>query len=411
DINNALKVGARGVTPHTHTGRWRDYLVVIEMGLSFALMIGAALMIRSVWQLHRVELGFDPTNVLTMQFTIPPFKFNSDGKQTLASITTQKRAFIERVVERVKLLPGVVNAAAASSIPWRRDGHIASNIVGKPGQYSCRWRVASSDYFRTMGMPLLKGRAFTDQDTPQSGKVVIVNAEFVRKYFPEEEPLGTRLGTLGSAQAEIIGVVADVRHNRFDQPMEPAYYAPLSQEMSGVTYLVIRTNGDPLRHAGAVKSAVWAEDKNQPLEEIATLEEIKATTTSDSRFISSTLTVFASIALLLSTIGMYGVISYLVAQRKHEIGVRMALGAKQVDVAWLVLAKGMKLTLLAVAISMTVTLWLTRLLKSLLFGVSATDPPTFVAIAVLMMFVTIIACWIPVRRAAQVDPMIAIRYE
>jgi putative ABC transport system permease protein len=411
DLNEALKLGAYGATTRAHTWRWRDWLVVAEMALSFVLLIGTGLMIRSFWQLHRVELGFDPKNVLTMHFTIPPYKFNPDGTQTRTFIIAQERAFIERVVDRVKLLPGVVSAAAASAVPLRGDSHRAGKIIGKPGQYSCRLRIVGNDYFRTMGIRLLKGRTFTEQDTPQSGKVVVVTEEFVRKYFPNGEPLGQRLQTLSSAEAEIVGVVADVRHNRFDQPIEPAYYLPLSQESSGLIYLVVRTTGDPLQLAPAVRRAVWAEDKDQPLEEVATMEQITAATISDSRFISITLSVFALIALLLSATGIYGVISYLVAQRKHEIGVRMALGARQFDVLRLVLARGMKLTLLGVAISMIATFWLTRLMKGLLFGVSATDPLTFMAIALLLTFVTLIACWIPARRAAKVDPMVAIRYE
>ncbi len=188
DLNEALKVGARSATTQAPMGRWRDWLVVAEMALSFVLLIGAGLLIRSFWQLHRVELGFDPKNVLTMHFTIPLYKFNPDGKQTRTFITAQERAFIERVVERVKLLPGVVNAASSSSVPLRDDSHSAGKIIGKPGHYSCRLRIVSNDYFRAMGIRLLKGRTFTEHDTQQSGKVVVVTAEFVRKYFPNEEP-------------------------------------------------------------------------------------------------------------------------------------------------------------------------------------------------------------------------------
>jgi len=412
DLNEALKAGARGATAGASTRRWRDWLVVAETALSLILLVGAGLMIRSLWQLHRVEIGFNPKNVLTMHFTIPPYKFNPDKTRKRAFITAQERAFIERVVERVKPLPGVVSAAAATSVPFRGvDYYAGFDIVGKPaGRYGARFRVVSKDYFRTMGVRLLKGRTFTEQDTLQSGKVVVVTEEFVREYFPNELPLGQRLDP-SDWNAEIVGVVADVRHKRPDQPLEPALYFPLSQEMFNPMCLVVRTTGDPLQLAPAVRRAIRAEDKDQPLEEIATMEQIAAATISDSRFYSITLGVFALIALLLGATGIYGVISYSVAERTHEIGVRMALGAGRLDVLRLVLAQGMKLTLLGVGIGMLAALGLTRLMKSLLFGVSATDPLTFVAIAMLLTLVAALACWIPARRATKVDPLVALREE
>jgi putative ABC transport system permease protein len=406
DLNEALKAGGRSATAQASTRRWRDWFVVAEIALSFVLLTGAGLMIRSLWQIHRVALGFDPENVLTTHFTIPPYKFNHDE--------VQERSFIERVVERIKPLPGVVSAAAASSVPLRGvDYHAAGKIIGKPGYYSGRFRVAGNDYFHTMGVRVLKGRTFTEQDTQQSGKVVVVTDEFARRYFPNGEPLGQRLRTPSGAEAEIIGVVAVVRHKRFDQPVEPAYYLPLSQNQGSINTmsLVVRTAGDPLRLASAVRRAVWEEDKDQPLEELATMEQITAAAVSDLRFISITLGAFALLALLLSATGIYGVIAYSVAQRTHEFGVRMAMGAERLDVLRLVLARGMKLTLLGIAIGVSAALGLTQWMKSLLFGLSATDPLTFVAIAMLLTSVALIACWIPARRAANVDPMVAIRYE
>ncbi len=411
DLNESLKAGARSATAQHRTRRWRDWLVVAETALSLILLIGAGLMIRSLWQLHRVELGFNPKNVLTMHFTIPPYKFKYDLVRERALIGTQERAFIERVVDRVKSLPGVVSAAATSSVPLRGvDYHQAGEIAGRPGYYSGRFRVVSNDYFRTMGIRLSKGRTFTEQDTQQSGKVVVVTEEFARKYFPNAEPLGQRLDP-SDAKAEIVGVVADVRHKRPDQPLEPALYLSLSQESFNPMSLVVRTAGDPLQLAAAVRRAVWAEDKDQPLEEIATMEQIAAAAISDSRFYSITLGAFALIALLLGATGIYGVISYSVAIRTHEIGIRMALGAERLDVLRLILTQGMKLALLGIGIGIIAALGLTRLMKSLLFGVSAVDPVTFAAIAMLLTFVALLACSIPARRAAKVDPMIALRTE
>jgi putative ABC transport system permease protein len=406
DLNEALKAGGGGAAALGRAWRWRDRFVIAEIALSIVLLIAAGLMIRSFWRINSVVLGFDPENVLTMRFAIPPYKFNHDG--------VQERAFIERIVERIKPLPGVMSAAVASSVPLRGvDYHAAGKIMGKPEYYSGRFRVISNDYFHTMGIRLLKGRTFTEQDTQQSGKVVVVTDEFARKYFPSGEPLGKRLRTPSGAEAEIVGVVADVRHKRFDQPVEPAYYLTLPQDQESIDTmnLVVRTASDPLQVAPAVRRAVWEEDKDQPLEEIATMEQITAAATADSRFISIMLGAFALIALLLSAMGIYGVIAYSVAQRTREVGVRVALGAKRLDVLRLVIAQGMKLTLLGIAIGMSAALGLTQLMRSLLFGLSATDPLTFVAIAILLTFVALIACWIPARRAVKVDPMVAIRYE
>jgi len=411
DLNEALKAGARSATAQSPARRWRDCLVVAETALSLALLVGAGLMIRSLWQLNRVELGFDPKNVLTMHFTVPLYKFNPDGKQTWPFIAAQERALVERVVERVKTLPGVVSAAAANSVPLRGpDGFVGFDIVGKPsGRYGARFRVVTKDYFRTMGIRLLKGRTFTDQDTRQSGRVAVVTKELARRFFPNEEPLGQRLDP-SDWNAEIVGVIADVRHKRPEQAVEPALYFPLSQEMwVRPVSLVVRTAGDPLQFAPAIRHAVWAEDKDQPLEEIATMEQITAAAIADSRFISVTLGAFALIALLLGATGIYGVISYTVAQRTQEIGVRMALGAQRGDVLRLVVKQGMLLALAGVGIGLLASFGLTRLVSGLLFGVSATDPLTFVTIALLLMFVAALACWIPARRATKVDPMVALR--
>jgi predicted permease len=411
DLNEALKGGVRSATAQSRARRWRDGLVVAETALSLLLLAGAGLMIRSLWRLNHVDLGFDPKNVLTMHFTIPEYKVGPMTRDTWPAILAQEKAFIERVIGRIKATPGIISAAAGSSIPMRGpDAFCGFDIAGKRrGGYGANCRNVSNDYFRTMGVRLVKGRTFTEQDTSQSGNVVIVTEELAKKFFPNEEPLGQRLDPSGW-NAEIIGVIADVRHKSPNQPLKPAYYAPLSQSTGfRPISLVIRMAGDPSQLGPAVRNAVWAEDKDLPLEEVATMEQITANALSDSRFISVTLGVFALIALLLGATGIYGVISYSVAERTREIGVRMALGAQRPDVLRLVLAQGMKLALIGVALGLIASFGLTRLMKSLLFEVSATDPLTFTAISILLVFVAALACWIPARRATKVDPLIALR--
>jgi len=412
DLNESLKAGARNATAQGRTRRWHDWLVIAETALSLVLLVSAGLMIRSLWRLHRVELGFNPQKVLTMHFTIPQYKFNPDGTKKREFVEAQQRAFIERVIERLKPLPGVVSAAATASVPLRGVDYFAGfDIAGKPpGRYGARYRIVGNDYFRTMGIRLLKGRAFSAQDTQQTGKVAVISEEMARKFFPNEEPLGQRLDP-PDWNAEIIGVVADVRYKRPDQPLEPAFYMPFSQQPTNPISLVMRTSGDPLALAPAVRSAVWAEDKDQPLEEIATMEQIVAASLSDSRFISVTLGVFALIASLLGATGIYGVISYTVAQRTHEIGVRIALGAQRGHVLRLVVKQGLSLALMGIGIGLLASFGLTRLISGLLFGVSATDPLTFAVIMFLLAAVALMACWIPARRATKVDPLVALKYE
>jgi putative ABC transport system permease protein len=320
---------------------------------------------------------------------------------------------IERVVDRIKTTPGVVSAAATSSIPLRGpDSFCGFDIAGKANKvYGAKCRTVSDDYFRAMGVRLLKGRAFTEQDTRQSGNVVVVAEEFARRFLPDEDALGQRLDP-SDWNAEIVGVVADARHKNPNHPLEPAYYVPLSQSKGfRPVSLVVRATGDPSQLAPAIRRAVWAEDKDLPLEEIATMERITADALSDSRFISVTLGGFALIALLLGATGIYGVTSYSVAERTREIGVRIALGAQAGDALRLVLTQGMKMASVGVASGLIAALGLTRLMKSLLFGVSATDPLTYAGIAVLLTGVALLACYIPARRATKVDPMIALRCE
>ena len=408
DLNEALKAGMRSASASLRMRRLGNSLVIFEVALSLVLLVTAGLIIGSLWRLQHVELGFNPRNILTMNFTIPRYKFKNDE--------AQETEFIQRIVDHAKILPGMVSAAYTTSIPLRGVDYLGTfDIAGKSPlpdrNRTAHFRSVSDGYFQTMGVRLLKGRVFNQQDNSQSARVVVLNEELARTYFDGEEVLGKHLKLHDSEDSEIIGVVANVRQQGVNQPMEPAYYEPLRQAVMNPACLVIRTLGDPLQMSSAVREAIWAEDKNQPVEGISTMEEIVAASTSDTKFLSILLGSFAFAALLLGALGIYGVLSYSVTQRTQEIGIRLALGAHVKDILQLIIGQGMKLVLVGLAIGLLGTLALTRLLTGLLYGVSATDPFTFVFVAGILLVVALLACWIPARRATKVDLMIALRTE
>ena len=412
DLNETLKAGGRSASAGLRARHLRGALVVAEIALVLVLLAGGGLMIRSLWRLQQVELGFQPEKILTAQFTVPTYKRLTDD---------QKAAFAERLVERIKALPGVVTAASTSAVPlgdidYREQFVISDQAAPPPGvRQVARSRMITPDYFRVMGIPLIKGRVFTGQDDQLAPRVAIISDLLARRYFAGAEPLGKRL-IIGKRECEIIGVVGDIRQGDVQQnglniPTDPAFYEPLAQTPIGTAYLVVRASGDPLALVAPVQQAVWAEAKDQPLEYIATMERIVAAATAETRFYSWSLGIFALLALTLGAMGIYGVMSYSVAQRRHELGIRMALGAKPGNVLRLVVGEGMLLTLFGVALGLAAALGLTRLMSGLLFGVSATDPLTFAGITLLLVIVALLACYLPARRAAKVDPMVALRYE
>jgi putative ABC transport system permease protein len=410
DINETLKAGARGDSAGLRARHLHGVLVVTQIALALVLLAGGGLMLRSLWWLQRVELGFQPEKILTAQFTVPAYKRLTDDQQA---------ELVGRIVERVKALPGVVAAAASSAVPlgdidYRKQFTIPDQATPGARQVA-RSRMITPGYFGVMGIPLIKGRFFTEQDNRSAPPVAIISDLMARRYFDGAEPLGKRL-IIGKRDCEIVGVVGDARQgdarqNGLDKPTDPAFYESLAQSPIGVAYLVARTTGDPLSLAPALQQAVWAEAKDQPVEHIMTMERVVAAATAETRFYTWALGVFALMALTLGALGIYGVMSYSVAQRRRELGVRLALGARPGDVLRLVVREGMLLTLIGVAIGLAAALALTRLMKGLLFGVSASDPLTFVGIAALFALVALMACWIPARRATKVDPMRALRSE
>jgi len=414
DLQHTLKEGGRGFTG-SRGQRLRGLLVITEVALSLALLVGAGLLIRSFIRLQKVDLGFDPERLLTLRV-----EMSEDKARDLTRVSN----FYQQVIDRVQALPGVEAVGVANAAPIVTPGvRNALVIEGKPepppGQPQlANNRVVSPDYFRTLGVPLLKGRLLSAQDHAQAPPVVVINQALARRHWGDEDPVGKRF-KLGARTANtpwltVVGVVGSVRQAGLNSDPFPEFYTPFTQAgqfRARPRVLLIRATGDPLDLVAAVKDQIWAVDKDQTIWAMLTMEEIVARSLAPRRFNLLLLGVFAALALVLASVGIYGVISYAVSQRTREIGVRMALGAQASDVQKLVIGQGMKLALAGVAIGLTASVALTRTMKNLLFGVSATDPATFVATALLLALVALAACWIPARRATKVDPMIALRGE
>ncbi|MEK6285157.1 MAG: ABC transporter permease [Acidobacteriota bacterium] len=408
DLNDALKEGGRASS--VGHNRFRGLLVVSEVALSLVLLIGAGLMIRSFVALLNVDPGLNAKNVLTLDIGLPRTKYTGP----------QQTAFFEQVIARLQALPGVQSAGAVYPLPLSgAEEGMGFNIDGRqsvPGQaFNAGPRWVSNEYFNTIGISLLRGREFTERDNAGSPRVVVINDAMARAYWPDEDPLGKRVSFDQINEApnwrEIVGVVRDVKHSAVDANSKPEMYFPFPQFPLFFMTVVVRTTGDPLNLVAAARSEVLAVNADQPISNIHTMEELIANSIAQRRFNMLLLGIFAGVALLLSAVGIYGVMSYSVAQRTHELGVRMALGAQTSHVVSLVVKQGMALALAGVGIGLAAAFALTRIMASLLYGVSATDPLTFSVIAVLLASVALLACYLPARRATKVDPMIALRYE
>ncbi|MDE3137975.1 MAG: ABC transporter permease, partial [Acidobacteriota bacterium] len=408
-----LNENGRGLSGGVRHQRLRSALVVAEMGLALALLAGAGLLIRSFSRLEKVNPGFNPQRMLTFTFDLP------DARYT----TEQQVTFYDQLLRRLDTLPGVRSAAVITPLPLGGNNiDIGFSIVGQPtapgnGPDSL-FRLVSPGYFRTMGIPLIEGREFNAQDTRTSAPVVVVNQAFARKYFPGKDGVGQRV-VPGAAdhpvkkhpEYEIVGVVGNVLSQNLDEPPQPEYYAPYSQIMFGGYSIVVRADVAPEGLASAVRGVVREMDPDVPVYNMKTMDQYLGNSVAQSRFSMLLLSIFAAMALVLTAIGLYGVISYAVAQRTHEIGIRIALGAGPSEVFGEVLGSGARIALLGVACGTAGALAATRLLRGLLFGVSASDPATFAAVALLLFGVAMLACYIPARRAMSVDPVIALRQE
>ncbi len=405
NLIDTLKEGARGAEG-TLRNRTRSFLVIFESAVAVMLLIAAGLLVRSLIELQRVDPGFDSNNILTFQIALPQTKYDFEGKPA---------SFFEQLETRVDSLPGVESVGQISELPFSGQLNDVPFIVeGRPAVspndgFNADWRRVNQNYFSALRIPLLRGRNFTEQEVRQSDKVVIVSQQLVATAFPNEDPLGKRLFSIGDKPYEIIGVVGDIRHSSLaGQPFATMY---LPTRNAGRMNLVIRTQGDPLSIVGAVRKEVYALDPDQPIAQVKRLSDWVDSSVAAPRYRTTLLALFAALAMVLAATGIYGVMSYSVAQRTHEIGVRMALGARRLDVMKLVVRQGMLLTLVGVILGLGGAFALTRVMETLLFGVTAKDPITFGVGAVLLIAVAFVACFVPARRATKVDPLVALRYE
>jgi putative ABC transport system permease protein len=413
DLNETLKEGGRSSSQGLGGYRMRKIFVVSQMALALVLLISAGLMIKSFLKLQQVDLGFNERNLLTMQVTLPRSKYN-DG-QTRA-------AFFQRAVDRIKALPGVEGAGAITNLPLSGANDSTSFIIeGREPSPDGKaplteYRSITPDYFRAMGIGLVKGRFFDETDQPNTSKVAIINESLARRFFGDQEPIGQRIGLSGPPDwREIVGVVRDVRHYGPDNEPKPETYVPYNQNQAsylqyGSMALVIRGE-NPSNLVSGVRGEILAVDSSQPIYNAKSMEQVVADSVAQRRLDTLLLALLAAVALLLAAVGTYSVMAYTVAQRTHEMGVRMALGAQPRDVIKLVLGQALSLALIGVTIGLGAAFGLMRFVSGLLYGVSLADPVIYIGLALLLGAVAILASYFPARRATRVDPLSALRSE
>jgi putative ABC transport system permease protein len=411
-LMDSLKEG-RGAGAGARKNRVRGLLVVAELAIAVVLLVGAGLLIQSLWRLQHVNPGLQAQNILTFNVVVPEVRYSSE-KQV---------RFFNDLLARTRALPGVQSASAVMPLPLSGDRFsISFQIDGRPvakkDQPSGDLFVAAPNYFRTMGIPIKKGRDFEERDEHKSTPVIIVTESFARQFFPGEDPIGKRIQpgissweNETSVMREIIGVVGDIRNRALDTEPKPAFYVPQSQVPFSQLIVVAKTTNDPHSLITGATREVRSVDPEVPVFSVKTMEEYIASSVAAPRFNTTLLSIFAAVALVLTIIGLYGVMSYSVAQRTNEIGIRMALGAQTRDVLGLIVKDGVKLVLVGLVLGISGALILTRLLSTLLFGVTTRDPATFFAIAALLSIVAMLACCIPAWRATRVDPLDALRCE
>jgi putative ABC transport system permease protein len=407
-LNEALKEGGKGTFGRTGRQGLRNALVVAEIALSLVLLIGAGVSVRSFIEILRADLGIKPDHVVTMNVTLPREKYATEQ---------QRRNFFDQLLPRLAALPGVTNVGAAHSLPMTGRGDGSNfQVAGQPSFEKGRephteFRVATADYFAAIGTELRRGRLFNAQDDARAPSVVLVNEIFAARFLKGSDALGQRITMGGDKEksSEIIGVVANVMNDDLDDLAEPCIYLPFAQVPVGGMNLVIRSPIVAEQITPAVRRELAAIDPSLPLGEVRTMSEMVRERRSPKEMLMWTLSLFGLIALALAAVGTYAVMAYSVAERTHEFGVRIALGAQTADILRLVLRRGLMLALIGVGLGLAGAFALTRALAGLLYGVTATDPLTFVGVSLALTLVALVACWIPARRATKVDPMIALR--
>jgi putative ABC transport system permease protein len=410
NLSEALREGGRGGTSGRRGNRLRQLLSGAQVALVVILLTGAGLLLRSFIEIQRVQLGFRPERMLTMRVSLPGAKYREDAQRT---------AFYEALLERVRGLPGVQGAAATSSIFLSQTPQSTNfSIEGRPAtpdQQTVEVPIdaVTPEYFRVMGVPLTRGRMFTAQDNAQAPPVVIINANMARRFWPGEDPVGRRI-RYGGAQSQaplmtIVGVVGDMRRTGYDSPVRYETFLPHAQAADNGMTLVVRTSGDPTSLVAPIRSAVRGIDPDQPVFEVRTMDELLSARVAQRRFSMTLLGTFAALALILGLVGVYGVTSYLVAQRAREVGLRIALGARPGQLVRMVVGQGMRVAAIGLALGLVGAVGTARLMAGLLYGVSPLDVATFVAVTALLGLATLAANWVPARRAARGDPLVALR--
>ena len=407
NLNEPLKDGGRGASAGRRRQLMRSSLVVVEVGLAVMLLIGAGLLIRSFTLLQNADPGFNPDHALLAEIDLPG-----------ATAAAARRTFYGDVMRRIGALPGVVAVGATQSFPTTRDYLLGFQIEGRPqpqpGEMpSTNYYAVTPGLFRATGIPLLRGRWFTDDDRADSPAVAIINQAMAEQYFPDEDPIGQGIHVTNGPETfrDSVGIVGNTKQYGLAAEAPVQTYEPWAREPFAGVLLVVRATGDPAALASAVRAAVAAVDPNQPISSIQTVERVVSDSVARERFSAILLGVFAAVALVLAVIGIYGVMASTVAQRTHEMGIRMALGAEATDVRRLVVRQGMRLALAGIGVGLLASFLATRALSSLLFGVSATDPTTFVVTPLLLAGAALVATYVPAHRATQVDPLLALRHE
>jgi len=409
DLQSFLKEGGRGGGEGARWNHLRSSFVIAQVALSLVLLVSAGLLIKSFDKLLRVKVGFKPEQLLSLEYRLPRTKYKEVPAQA---------AFHRQVMERIQQVPGVESVALVRGLPFSGNG--ATTAITLPDREAppqgrepeVMVNSATANYFETIGIPFIKGRLFDDHDQPNTPPVVIINQTMARKFWPNEDAIGKQIKSVPDGTvATVIGVVGDAKQYWLEEDQMPQMYASYSQQPGYFATVVIRTRVEPLSLSESVRQALWRVDADQPMWKIRTVEFLVNRSVADRKFLLALMGLFASLALVLTMIGLYGVISYLVKQRTQEIGIRIALGAQVRDILQMVLKQAMFLVLTGVALGLA-TAWLTtRLIARLLYQVSATDPATFAVIALFLVAVALLACFLPARRASKIDPMVALRYE